>query len=224
MEENKKTQVKKETVKKTTAKKTQTKEKENIASGFSPEMVKQMYEIFKQFQSIENQEKSIINNSKEKPINSNEKFTKVMLTEIEDEKVVVKSAIDGLVIFKSPKTLIKYKWPEKGDVEVMTIKEVLTMENESKRFLHTPWVTIEDERIIEALGLEKLYEKIEKVEDIPLLLELSPDEIRKIFNDLPKNYKDNFRDEIYMKVKSNELRDVLIINTLSDILGINLLD
>ena len=135
----------------------QEKQTQNNNDMFSPENMAKMFAMFKQFQEMENQSKEVKTNIKNE--NSNGKFTKVMLSKIEDENVTVKSAIKN-VIFKSPKTLIKYKWCEKGDVEVMTIKEILAMENNNKRFLHTPWLIIEDDRVIEALGLEKLYENI----------------------------------------------------------------
>lgn len=191
---------------------------------FNPENMAKMYAIFKQFQQME-QEGQVKQEEikEEKKYKKSDKFTKVMLTKIGDETVTVKSAVDN-VIFKSPKTQMKYTWISKGNVEVLTISEILAMENTSERFLHTPWLIIEDERVVQALGLEKLYSAIEKVEDIESLINMSSDEIRNIFESLPNNYKSNFRDEVYMKVKNKELRDIVIIDTLSDILGIKLRD
>lgn len=211
----------KETVKKPKEVKTEKKVESNNEL-FTPENMAKMFAMFKQFEQMEQKDDNVESSPTNKTELSN-KFNKVMLTKIEDEVVTVKSAINN-VIFVSPKTQIKYKWNQKGDVEVLSIKEILAMENKSKRFLHTPWLIVDDERVIEALELKDLYNKIIKVENIDSLIELSSNEIREIFVSLPDNYKNNFRNEIYMKVKTNELRDVVVINTLSDILGINLME
>ena len=149
------------------------------------------------------------------------KWTKADLIEIENERVPVKSVIDN-VGYTSKRTNIKYKWANKGDIELMTVSEILGMETRSQRFLHTPWLVIEDERVVQALRLTELYDLIDKVDDVDKLLELSTDEIDRIFNKLPKEYKDNFKDEIYVKVKTRELKDLEIIDALSKILDIDL--
>ena len=149
------------------------------------------------------------------------KWTKADLIEIENERIPVKSVIDN-VGYTSKRTNIKYKWSNKGDIELMTVSEILSMETRSQRFLHTPWLVIEDERVVQALRLTELYDLIDKVDDVDKLLELSTDEIDRIFNKLPKEYKDNFKDEIYVKVKTRELKDLEIIDALSKILDIDL--
>ena len=149
------------------------------------------------------------------------KWTKADLIEIENERIPVKSVIDN-VGYTSKRTNIKYKWSNKGDIELMTVSEILGMETRSQRFLHTPWLVIEDERVVQALRLTELYDLIDKVDDVNKLLELSTDEIDRIFNKLPKEYKDNFKDEIYVKVKTRELKDLEIIDALSKILDIDL--
>lgn len=149
------------------------------------------------------------------------KWTKADLIEIENERIPVKSVIDN-VGYTSKRTNIKYKWSNKGDIELMTVSEILGMETRSQRFLHTPWLVIEDERVVQALRLTELYDLIDKVDDVDKLLELSTDEIDRIFNKLPKEYKDNFKDEIYVKVKTRELKDLEIIDALSKILDIDL--
>lgn len=136
---------------------------------------------------------------------------------------MVKSTVDG-VSFKSPKTDIIYKWKIKGNIESMEVSEILAMENVSPRFLHTPWLVVEDERVIEALNLKKTYDLVSKVEDVNELVKLSKDEIAKIFKELPKAYQDNFRNEIYKKVKTRELNNLITIDDLSKILNIKLTD
>ena len=158
-----------------------------------------------------------------KPKVENKKWTKSDLSGIEDEKVVVKSVVNN-VGYISKKTGIQYNWAEKGDAEVMAIKDILAMETKSKRFLRTPWLIVEDNRIIEALKLGDLYKLIEKVEDVDSLIEMGEDEIKRVFEKLPNEYKKSFKNEVYAKVRNRELRDITVIESLSKILDIDLKD
>jgi hypothetical protein len=213
------------TTKKATTKKTvkeEVKLNEQVASGvqITPELMAQMFAMFQQMQNqqaTQVEEKKVEN----KVVDKNKKYTKSMLIDIENEMVTIRSVIRN-VVFLSPKTQIKYNWLEKGDVESMPIKEILNMENNSKRFLHTPWLVIEDERVIQALGLSELYELIEKVEDVDTLINLEPKEIRRVFDKLPIEYRKNFTNQIIIKVATRELKDLEVIDTLSDILNVDL--
>jgi hypothetical protein len=200
------------------------KQQENNSTNdmFSSENMAKMFAMFKQFQTMEEQQnikkqETIKDNSKIKST----KFSKAMLAKISDEVVVVKSAVDN-VTFISPKTKIEYNWLTKGDVEPLPVSEILAMESASKRFLHTPWLVVEDERVIDALGLKRTYDLIKKVEDVDELITLNKDDICKIFNELPNQYKNNFRNEIFKKVKTRELNNLSTIDDLSEILHIDL--
>lgn len=208
--------VKKETTK-------QNKEDNNTSQNdlFTPENMAKMFAVFKQFQEMESVAKSEEKVKVKKEIKKPSKFTKAMLAGITDEVVTVKSAVDN-VTFVSPKTKIEYNWLIKGDVEPLPVGEILSMENASKRFLHTPWLVVEDDRVIEALGLNRTYDLIRKVENIDELITLNKDEISKIFNELPPQYKNNFRNEIFKKVKTRELNNLSTIDDLSEILHIDL--
>lgn len=149
------------------------------------------------------------------------RYTKTMLGKIGKEEVIVRSAIRN-VTFISPRTNIIYNWLEKGDIESLTINDIIAMENKGKRFLHTPWLIVEDKRVQQALGLEHLYELIERVENVDEIVKLDKEELKKIFNELPHQYRKNFIQEIYIKVKTRELNDMRIIDNLEEILKIDL--
>ena len=190
------------------------------AIPFDMATMQQMFAMFQQMQQAQN---TVVEEKKEdlKQGSKSTKFTKTMLANIGEETITVRSAIDS-VVFLSPKTSIKYKWLNIGDVEAMKISEVLTMESSSLRFLHTPWLIVEDDRVTEALGLTKMYDDISKVEDVEKLITMNKEEIEGVFNRLPKEYKDNFKNDIILKVASRELSDLNVIDTLKSILNIEL--
>ena len=208
----KKTAKKKATTKKKATKKTEEKEEEKKVGGL--ELTPEMMEMFKKF--MESQQK-VAEPKVQK--NMDEKFTKAKLYGIKDEIVSVRNILDGKVIYVSPKTKIKYKWLEKGDIEYLSIEEVLAMDSK-KLYLRTPLLIVDDERIIEGLGLEKLYKDIELVENIDELIELEEEEIERIIKGLSVGCKNNLRDEVNKKIKNCEIRDYMIVNMLKRLLDL----
>lgn len=151
--------------------------------------------------------------------NKNKKWNKAKLMKIKDEIVEVRSCFDGVVGYTSPKTRTAYKWIEKGDIEVLTIEEILAM-NTKKIYFQTPLLIVEDDRIIEALGLKNIYEAVEKIENIDELIEMDLEDIEDIIGRLSNDHRINLRDEIAKKIKNAEIRDYVVIQALKRILNI----
>lgn len=219
-------QKKKTTNRKTTPKKKEEVVKEELNSkkeltinDIPPELMNQMFAMFQQMQDKNKlNEIEVSHKNNERP----KKITKSYLRTIKDKEVVVRS-VAGVVSFKSPKTNTLYKWMAIGDEEVLTIDEILTMDSTSRRFLNTPWLIVDDEEVIEALGLKNLYEVIEQMEDVDNLLDMNVDEIEEVINKAPYEYKKTLAGVIFTKVNNNEIRDIVLIRKLEEILGTTLL-
>ena len=89
-----------------------------------------------------------------------------------------------------------------------------------KEFLRTPLLVVEDERVIEGLGLKGINKLVDKVEDIDQLVEMDLDDMEKTINELPFDYKRNLRDEISKKIENSEIRDYVVVQTLKRIFEI----
>ena len=57
-------------------------------------------------------------------------------------------------------------WNSDGAENMMTIEEVLNMNDESPKYLHTPKLIIDDVEVMKALGLTGLYNTLFEVEDL----------------------------------------------------------
>ena len=213
----------KDTKKKTTTKKTATKKKtepkvEEKTIDYEA-IINQLQEQIKLMQQQLNIEKE----SAKVEHKSEEKWTKAKLYTIRDEMVEVRNVYNGKVVYNSPKTKINYSWLEKGDIEVMSIEEILTMHTKRK-YLEEPWLAIDDERVIEGLGLEKAVNIIEKIEDTDSLVEMDIQELEKLIDDLNRNQRINLRDEVVIKIKANEIRDYATVVALKELLDIEDID
>lgn len=208
---------KKATTKKTTAKKTATKKVESPSVN-NEDMIAQLLEQIKTLQEQVNAQKEV--EVKAQSVES-ETWNKAKLYTIRDEYVNVRSVYDGGVVFVSPKTKLEYYWAEKGDVEILSIEEILTMSSTSPRCLKEPWLIVEDERVIEGLGLGKVMDLVNKIEDIDTLVTMDLDDLEKLINGLTKDQRDNLRDEINKKIENNEIRDYVTVVTLKKILNLD---
>lgn len=209
---------KKPATKKSTAKKKVEPKVEEKAIDYES-IINQLQEQIKIMQQKLNIEKESVEVTTE----LEEKWTKAKLYTIRDEMVEVRNVYNGKVVYNSPKTKINYAWLEKGDIEVMSIEEILTMHTKRK-YLEEPWLAIDDKRIIEGLGLEKAVDIIEKIEDTNALVEMDLQELEKLINGLNRNQRLNLRDEVVIKIKSNEIRDYATVVALKQLLEIEDID
>ena len=150
----------------TTKKKVQSKEEvvEQLRVQAQPSM-EQMFQMFQMFMNQQIQQQPQSKNVEEKKVvnkRTNNKLNKSTLRREGDEDVLVRSVV-GCVCFKSPKTGITYNFTEIGDEEWMSIDEVLQMETASRKYLHTPWLAVEDDEVNEVLGLKEVTETIDEL-------------------------------------------------------------
>lgn len=212
--EDKIKEIKTETKKKTTAKKKAEPKTEPKKEGvdMSTMMTPEMMAMFMKF--MESQQPEV------KPMNvKEEKWTKASLYNIKNEMVEVRNVLDGKVVYVSPKTKLKYKWLEKGDIEILSVEEILAMDSK-KIFLRTPVLVVDDERVIEGLGLGKVYRDIELIENTEKLEELDIDELREFVEGLSDECKNNLRDEMNKKINNYEIRDYMVVDTLKGLLDL----
>ncbi len=220
-EEVKETKPKRKTT--TTKKKTEPKVEQKVEDtvdykALFEQMQEQMKMMQEQMKMMEVKKEEKVETAQE-VVNKNEKWNKAKLMKIKDEVVEVRSCFDGVVGYTSPKTRTAYKWIEKGDIEVLTIEEILAM-NTKNIFFQTPLLIVEDDRIVEALGLKNIYEAVQKIENIDELIEMDLEDIEDIIGRLSNDHRNNLRDEIAKKIKNAEIRDYVVVQALKRILNI----
>ena len=227
----------KKTKKTTTAKKTNTKaktttkkkeelitEQPQVQAQPSMEQMFQMFQMFmnQQVQQQQPQSKSV---EEKKVVNkrTNGKLNKSTLRrERGDEDVLVRS-VAGCVCFKSPKTGVTYNFLEKGDEEWLTVDEVLQMETANRKFLHTPWLVVEDDEVNEVLGLKEISETVSELTDNldEILEEYDIKDIEDLVSRVPEDYKKTFAGVVLEKINNKELRDGVVISEIGRMLNID---
>lgn len=204
------------TTTKKTARKTTTKKSAEIPafdlSQITPEMLAQ-FQAFMAMQQNAMETAQTVETPKERPATLDKRWLKT----VKDREVRVTSCY-GRVVYKSKKTGEVFKWLETGDDQYFTVQDVLDMDNQSHKFLRTPWLLIDDEEVVEAMGLTKMYGYINRLEDIDQFLASPLEEIEEVCQNLSKGYKNNLARIVNQKVENKELRDVVVIRKLQELL------
>ena len=228
--EEKKTTKKTTGTKKATTKKATTKKKEEVIME-QPQVqaqpsMEQMFQMFQMFmnqqvqqqpQSKSVEEKKTVNKRTSGKLNKS-----TLRRERGDEDVLVRS-VAGCVCFKSPKTGVTYNFLEKGDEEWLTVDEVLQMETANRKFLHTPWLVVEDDEVNEVLGLKEISETVSEITDNldEILEEYDIKDIEDLVSRVPEDYKKTFAGVVLEKINNKELRDGVVISELGRMLNVD---
>ena len=188
--------------------------------------MEQMFQMFQMFMNQQVQQQPQSESVKEKRLvnkRTNGKLNKSTLRrERGDEDVLVRS-VAGCVCFKSPKTGVTYNFLEKGDEEWLTVDEILQMETANRKFLHTPWLVVEDDEVNEVLGLKEMSETVSELTDNldEVLEEYDIKDIEDLVSRVPEDYKKTLAGVVLEKINNKELRDGVVISELGRMLNVD---
>ena len=105
----------------------------------------------------------------------------------------------------------------------MSIDEVLQMETASRKYLHTPWLAVEDDEVNEVLGLKEVAETIDELTTNldEVLEEYDIKDIEDLVSRVPEDYKKTLAGVVLEKINNKELRDGVVISELGRMLDVD---
>ena len=140
--------------------------------------------------------------------------------------IYVTNVSQGMVIYHGRN--MKYEWQHPGDIEVVTIEDIINM---PKAYLNTPWLCLdgyenEDEvvdDIVDALKLNNIYEYIYTLQDMEENINnVDLKDIRQAIELSRKNGYDISMDLVILidkKIRNGELTNYVFIGELEKLLG-----
>ena len=135
-----------------------------------------------------------------------------------DEEVPCMSITFGGLVYTSPITGATYKWHKIGDVEYLTMKELISMNNSKPVFLNRPWIILQDIRAVNKFRLMSKYEEVAKVNQLKKLF--STGDTKLIESTIESALKAGMREVVISKVRTMYNNGVLnnthIIRLLED--------
>ena len=140
--------------------------------------------------------------------------------------IYVTNVSQGMVIYHGRN--MKYEWQHPGDIEVVTIEDIINM---PKAYLNTPWLCLdgyenEDEvvdDIVDALKLNNIYEYIYTLQDMEENINnVELKDIKQAIELSRKNGYDISMDLVILidkKIRNGELTNYVFIGELEKLLG-----
>ena len=172
-------------------------------------------------------EEEVIEKPKPKRQRNTEKMTKQELRrKYRDVDIYLTNITQGIVSYKGRN--MSYHWENTGDVEVVTIDDIVNM---PKKYLHAPWLVVDGyenpeeviDDIVTVLKLEPVYEYIDTIHDIHEdINSVTLEEIERAINLSRKRGYDITLDLVVLiqrKIDSKELTNFHMIGELQKLLG-----
>jgi hypothetical protein len=139
-----------------------------------------------------------------------------------DMLVPCRNVTDGRLVYKSRKTGLQTIWMSHGDMEYIDVGELLTMKASQPKFLNEPWLVIEDDDVVEYLGLKHLYQRLVDTEDLDSFFNKTHTEMAGILDRIPNGTKDAIAIRARKLVEEGTLYDNRKIRVLEEKLKIDL--
>jgi hypothetical protein len=141
-----------------------------------------------------------------------------------DEMIPCRSIVFGELTYISSRTKLSTIWSDFGVVEYVEFGELLTMKASQPKFFSKPWIIIEDEDAVDALGLRNDYNKMMSVKDIGNFFNKKPQEFEALLKSAPQGIKDLIATQAREKIANGTLHDIRLIRIIDRVLGTGLKD
>ena len=133
----------------------------------------------------------------------------------DNAKISVRSITFGRLVYRSPTNNAMFVWGGIGDTRIMTIGEIIELNNARPDFLQEPRVVLLDETAIKQFRLTSVYEKVAQINNLKSLFKKSEAEISKVIdNALMANMRDILISKIRTMYANKSLTDINVINLL----------
>ncbi len=136
--------------------------------------------------------------------------------------VEVRNITNGSLTYVSRKSGNEAHWSQFGDVEYMEVGELQTMKTSQPRFFNEPWVMIDDDEVVDFLGLRHMYDRIIADHEIERFFFQPIDDIVSKLQKAPHGTRELIASKAREKVENETLYDSRVIRVLEKELTIDL--
>lgn len=139
-----------------------------------------------------------------------------------NEMIPVYSAVEGSLVYVSKRTGLEITWGEMGDEQYLEYGELMNMKSSQPKFFTEPFILIEDEDVVEKLGLKDTYDRMIKPEEMDKFFDMDINEMKLVLQNAPNGTKKTIANSAGKRVSSGSLYDIRKIKMLQKELNIDL--
>ena len=134
----------------------------------------------------------------------------------------MRSVTYGGLTYISTKTRMTYRWNDYGSIVDVEFGELRNMLASNPRFLHEPYMIVEDDEAAEALRLTEIYSKMAMIDNLQDSFKKPFNEIEKILRNLPQGMKDTVASKARQMIENGKLDSLRIIKLIEKELNVDL--
>lgn len=140
------------------------------------------------------------------------------------DKIMVKALVNN-VHYTCPKTFEYFHWENARDEHEMTFEQVKLMKVKHKNYFTNKWLFIEDEAVLDALGISDIFAvKFNMRADMKLLYGNDVDAVKKKLCYITKKKELEVIEKVKIAVKQGKIIDIRIIKLLERTFNIDLME
>lgn len=142
----------------------------------------------------------------------------------DDEFIPCRSICNGELLIVGDKSGSLYKFADYGDVEGIEYKDLQYMIRSNKPWIKLPRIIVLDEDVVNQYpDLQKLYSSIYSKNDFKEILNLPPNRMKQVIDELPEGAKESLLGIARTMIDNGKLDSVSRIKTIDEIFGTELL-
>lgn len=144
-----------------------------------------------------------------------------------NDLVEVESCFHGQLNFVSEKTGRRASWGKFGDVDYLTVEDLMSMRNAHPGFFKNNWIMLvgdNAEAVFEYLQLGRYYKNYRSREDFDELFNMEPDALKEVLDTMSSDAKENVARHAYALINDGELDSNRVIDVIEKATGFELRD
>lgn len=138
-----------------------------------------------------------------------------------NEEILVYNGYYGMLTYKSRRNGNPLYFQSFGDSDYIQFGELQTMRSTQPAFFQNNWILIDDDDVLDALGVRKYYENSLRIGDFDTVFNKTPKQLASILAKIPAAQKSVLFHLAADKVKSGEIDSKKKIETLEEAFGVS---
>ncbi len=138
--------------------------------------------------------------------------------------VTVRNGFNGILVYISKKTGEEFIWNEFGEEKEMELSELRNAKNSSKSFFINNYFLIDDQDVLDWLGMSQYYEHALTSENFDDIFTSEPEEIADIISELSDGQKQSLVYRTRDLIRQGAVDSIKVINALEENLGVELVE
>lgn len=130
----------------------------------------------------------------------------------------------GELIYISPRTGEKFGWPEFGADQYIELQDLRAARSSGRAFFEKNWFLIEDQEILEDLGVARFYKNAITAEEFDTLFDKEPNEVLDTVSKLSDGQKKAVGFLAKKLIAEQKLDSISLITSLEELLGTELIE